>query len=298
MTIDEQGMALTAARKLEVAKRIYQRAIDDGLQPHQLMFDALTFTLATGEEQYRRSALDTIEGIAAIKRECPGALTVLGVSNVSFGLSKAARPIINSVFLTHCLRAGLDAAIIHPAHIVPWSEIPEAVRTMTEDLVLARSEDALQKLIQHFEGAAGRSRESSKSRDRARHARGKAAPHDRSTLRQQKGLLETIDECLKTRSAVGVINDVLLGAMKEVGDRFGAGELILPFVLQSAEVMKKAVAYLEQFMEKSDSYSRGKVVLATVFGDVHDIGKNLVKTISLSQQRVHRHRSRQTGASR
>ena len=124
MTIDEQGMALTAARKLEVAKRIYERAIADGLAPHQLMFDALTFTLATGEEQYRKSALDTIEGIAAIKRELPGALTVLGVSNVSFGLSKAARPIVNSVFLTHCLRAGLDAAIIHPAHVLPWSGDP------------------------------------------------------------------------------------------------------------------------------------------------------------------------------
>ncbi len=277
MTIDEQGMALTAARKLEVAKRIYDRAIADGLAPHQLMFDALTFTLATGEEQYRRSALDTIEGIAAIKKECPGALTVLGVSNVSFGLSKAARPVINSVFLTHCLRAGLDAAIIHPAHILPWSEIPEAVRTLAEDLVLARSEDALSKLIQHFEGAAGPAR--AQAKEEIVHATPEARLHHMIVDRQQKNLVEAIDACLKTRSAVGVINDVLLGAMKEVGDRFGAGELILPFVLQSAEVMKKAVAYLEQFMEKSDSYSRGKVVLATVFGDVHDIGKNLVKTI-------------------
>jgi 5-methyltetrahydrofolate--homocysteine methyltransferase len=276
MTIDEQGMALSAARKLEVAKRIYDRAMADGLAPHQLMFDALTFTLATGEEQYRRSALDTIEGIAAIKKECPGALTVLGVSNVSFGMSKAARPVINSVFLTHCLRAGLDAAIIHPAHILPWSEIPLEARNLVEDLVLARTEDALQKVIQFYEGAAGPAKV---AKAEVEHATPEAKLHHMIVDRQQKGLVEALDECLKTRSAVGVINDVLLGAMKEVGDRFGAGELILPFVLQSAEVMKKAVAYLETFMEKSDSYSRGKVVLATVFGDVHDIGKNLVKTI-------------------
>ena len=277
MTIDESGMAQTRQRKLEVAKRIYDRALESGLQPWQLLFDVLTFTLATGDEQYKLSAVETIEGIRLLKEQLPGALTVLGVSNVSFGLSKATRPVLNSVFLTHCLRAGLDAAIINPREVMPWNEIPADARELAEDLVLARRDDALARVIQHFAGTTG--------------AAGKAAVeekvfnspeerlHHMIVDRQQKGLTETIDECLKTRSAVGVINDVLLGAMKEVGDRFGAGELILPFVLQSAEVMKKAVAYLEQFMEKSDSYSRGKVVLATVFGDVHDIGKNLVKTI-------------------
>jgi 5-methyltetrahydrofolate--homocysteine methyltransferase len=260
-----------------VAQRIYQRALKDGLQPWQLLFDVLTFTLATGDEQYKRSAVDTIEGIALVKEKLPGALTVLGVSNVSFGLSKASRPILNSVFLTHCLKAGLDAAIINPRDIMPWNEIPAVARELAEDLVLARRDDALQRLIEHFEksgSGAAKAVVEEKVYDTP-----EARLHHLIVDRQQKGLIEAIDECLKTRSAVGVINDVLLGAMKEGGDRFGAGELILPFVLQSAEVMKKAVAYLEQFMEKNDSYSRGVVVLATVFGDVHDIGKNLVKTI-------------------
>jgi 5-methyltetrahydrofolate--homocysteine methyltransferase len=277
MTIDEKGMALTRDRKLEVARRIYERALKDGLAPWQLLFDVLTFTLATGDEQYKRSAVDTIEGIAAVKEHLPGALTVLGLSNVSFGLSKQSRPILNSVFLTHCLKAGLDAAIVNPREVLPWNEIPAEARTLAEDLVLARRDDALARLITHFEAKApggAKPVQEEKHFDTP-----EARLHHLIVDRQQKGLIETIDQCLKTRSAVGVINDVLLGAMKEVGDRFGAGELILPFVLQSAEVMKKAVAYLEQFMEKNDSYSRGKVVLATVFGDVHDIGKNLVKTI-------------------
>ena len=276
MAIDEKGMALTRDRKLEVARRIYERALSDGLQPWQLLFDVLTFTLATGDEQYKNSAVETIEGIGLVKEKLPGALTVLGVSNVSFGLSKQTRPILNSVFLTHCLKAGLDAAIINPRDILPWNEIPPDARTLAEDLVLARRDDALARLITHFEGKgpAKAAVEEERHFDTV-----EAKLHHMIVDRQQKGLIETLDECLKTRSAVGVINDVLLGAMKEVGDRFGAGELILPFVLQSAEVMKKAVAHLEQFMEKNDTYSRGTVVLATVFGDVHDIGKNLVKTI-------------------
>jgi 5-methyltetrahydrofolate--homocysteine methyltransferase len=276
MAIDEKGMALTRERKLEVARRIYERALKDGLQPWQLLFDVLTFTLATGDDQYKHSAVETIAGIAEIKEKLPGALTVLGVSNVSFGLSKSARPILNSVFLTHCLKAGLDAAIVNPREVLPWNEIPAEVREIAEDLVLARKDDALPRLIAHFEakGPSAKAAEEEKHYDTP-----EARLHHLIVDRQQKGLIETLDECLKTRTAVQVINDVLLGAMKEVGDRFGAGELILPFVLQSAEVMKKAVGYLEQFMEKNDSYSRGVVVLATVFGDVHDIGKNLVKTI-------------------
>jgi len=276
MAIDEKGMALTRERKLEVARRIYERALKDGLQPWQLLFDVLTFTLATGDDQYKNSAVETIEGIGLVKEKLPGALTVLGVSNVSFGLAKQTRPILNSVFLTHCLKAGLDAAIINPRDVLPWNEIPAEARQLAEDLVLARRDDALARLIEHFEskGPAKAVAQEERQFDTP-----EARLHHMIVDRQQKGLIEAIDACLKTRSAVGVINDVLLGAMKEVGDRFGAGELILPFVLQSAEVMKKAVAYLEQFMEKNDSYSRGTVVLATVFGDVHDIGKNLVKTI-------------------
>ncbi|TMA76687.1 MAG: methionine synthase [Deltaproteobacteria bacterium] len=273
---DEKGMALTRERKLEVARRIYERALKDGLQPWQLLFDVLTFTLATGDDQYKNSAVETIEGIGLVKEKLPGALTVLGVSNVSFGLAKQTRPILNSVFLTHCLKAGLDAAIINPRDVLPWNEIPAEARQLAEDLVLARRDDALARLIEHFE-AKGPAK--AVAQEERQFDTPEARLHHMIVDRQQKGLIEAIDACLKTRSAVGVINDVLLGAMKEVGDRFGAGELILPFVLQSAEVMKKAVAYLEQFMEKNDSYSRGTVVLATVFGDVHDIGKNLVKTI-------------------
>ena len=276
MAIDEKGMALTRERKLEVARRIYERALKDGLQPWQLLFDVLTFTLATGDDQYKNSAVETIEGIGLVKEKLPGALTVLGVSNVSFGLAKQTRPILNSVFLTHCLKAGLDAAIINPRDVLPWNEIPAEARQLAEDLVLARRDDALARLIEHFE-AKGPAK--AVAQEERQFDTPEARLHHMIVDRQQKGLIEAIDACLKTRSAVGVINDVLLGAMKEVGDRFGAGELILPFVLQSAEVMKKAVAYLEQFMEKNDSYSRGTVVLATVFGDVHDIGKNLVKTI-------------------
>ena len=276
MAIDEKGMALTRERKLEVARRIYERALKDGLQPWQLLFDVLTFTLATGDDQYKNSAVETIEGIGLVKEKLPGALTVLGVSNVSFGLAKQTRPILNSVFLTHCLKAGLDAAIINPRDVLPWNEIPAEARQLAEDLVLARRDDALARLIEHFE-AKGPAK--AVAQEERQFDTPEARLHHMIVDRQQKGLIEAIDACLKTRSAVGVINDVLLGAMKEVGDRFGAGELILPFVLQSAELMKKAVAYLEQFMEKNDSYSRGTVVLATVFGDVHDIGKNLVKTI-------------------
>ena len=279
MTIDEQGMAQTRDRKLEVARRIYHRALKDGLQPWQLLFDVLTFTLATGDPQYKLSASETIEGIRLIKEMLPGALTVLGVSNVSFGLSKAMRPVLNSVFLTHCLRAGLDAAIINPREVLPWGQIPVAARDIAEDLVLGRTDDALARLITHFEGQQPGGGAKAAAKPEVVHATPEAKLHHLIVDRQQKELIETLEECLKTRTAVQVINDVLLGAMKEVGDRFGAGELILPFVLQSAEVMKKAVAHLEQFMEKNDSYSRGKVVLATVFGDVHDIGKNLVKTI-------------------
>src|SRR6266550_468949 len=272
MAIDEKGMALTRDRKLEVARRIYERALKDGLQPWQLLFDVLTFTLATGDDQYKNSAVETIEGIGLVKEKLPGALTVLGVSNVSFGLAKQTRPILNSVFLTHCLKAGLDAAIINPRDVLPWNEIPAEARQLAEDLVLARRDDALARLIEHFEskGPAKAVAQEERQFDTP-----EARLHHMIVDRQQKGLIEAIDACLKTRSAVGVINDVLLGAMKEVGDRFGAGELILPFVLQSAEVMKKAVAHLEQFMEKNDSYSRGTVVLATVFGDVHDLGKQV-----------------------
>jgi 5-methyltetrahydrofolate--homocysteine methyltransferase len=280
LTIDEQGMARTAERKLEVARRIHDLACTEyGLTPDQLLFDALTFTLATGEQEWIDSAHETIDGIRTIKRELPGVLTVLGVSNVSFGLSPQARPVLNSVFLHHCVEAGLDAAIINPAHVVPYAEIDPVARRLAEDLIHNRHPDALTAFIAHFDASGI---DPSAGKDAVDRFAGMAPAeriHAQILHRRKDGIEEQIDLALLERDPVAVLNEVLLPAMKDVGDRFGAGELILPFVLQSAEVMKRAVAHLEQFLEKREGYTKGKVVLATVFGDVHDIGKNLVNTI-------------------
>jgi 5-methyltetrahydrofolate--homocysteine methyltransferase len=279
LTIDEQGMARTAERKLEIARRIHELACGEfGLAPEQLLFDALTFTLATGEQEWVDSAHETIEGIRAIKRSLPGTLTVLGVSNVSFGLSPRGRPVLNSVFLHHCVEAGLDAAIINPAHVVPYPEIDPVARRLAEDLIHNRSPDALTAFIAHFEASSDHTEE---AQDGDALASMSAAEriHSQILYRRKDGIEDLIDLALRDRDPVAVLNEVLLPAMKDVGDRFGAGELILPFVLQSAEVMKRAVAHLEQYLEKREGYTKGKVVLATVYGDVHDIGKNLVNTI-------------------
>ena len=280
LTIDEQGMAKTAAHKLEVARRIHDIACGEyGLQPHRLLFDALTFTLATGEAEWIDSGAETIEGIRTIKRELPGVLTVLGVSNVSFGLAPQARPVLNSVFLYHCVEAGLDAAIINPAHVMPYAEIEPEARRLAEDLIFNRKPDALTNFIQHFDATAAPLSESGQAVDPLAGLAPAERIHAQILHRRKEGIEEQIDLVLRDRDAISVLNEVLLPAMKDVGDRFGAGELILPFVLQSAEVMKRAVAHLEQFLEKREGYTKGKVVLATVFGDVHDIGKNLVNTI-------------------
>ncbi len=472
LTIDEQGMAKTRQRKLEVAKRIYDVAVNEhGLAPSDLVFDDLTFTLATGDPEFASSAIETIEGIRLIKESLPGVLTSLGVSNLSFGLAANARPTLNSVMLYHCVKAGLDMAIVNPAHIKPYAEIPAEERELAEDLIFNRRPDALQRYIEYFEGFKGsgekekvdptagmtpaerihwrivarhkenieadidelirsltpnlspkgrgelppssteeraggegnlpspkgrgaggegnpRLLEDLKARirkmrrdatdaeaflwrilrnrafhdakfrrqhpvggyildfychearlaielDGSHHAEEKQARYDEERtkiLREQYGievirfwnseLLHQTEEVLNTlwdvlderlapplplgegrgegqpplplgegrgegagmrasqhEAAVHILNTVLLPAMKEVGDKFGAGELILPFVLQSAEVMKKAVAHLETYLEKVEGVTKGTVVLATVYGDVHDIGKNLVKTI-------------------
>ncbi|ABS24307.1 methionine synthase [Anaeromyxobacter sp. Fw109-5] len=279
MTIDEKGMAQTAERKAEIARRTVAIARDHGIPPDSLVFDALTFTLATGGEEYRKSAIETLEGIRRIKAENPGVLTTLGVSNVSFGLAKSAREVVNSVFLYHAVQAGLDLAIVNPKDIRPYPAIAEEERVLAEDLLLDRRPDALARLIAHF-GAKGAPEKAAV--DPLAAAGGKSAEeriHLQILHRRPEGIEALIDDALTRRSAVEVLNQVLLPAMKDVGDRFGAGELILPFVLQSAEVMKKAVAHLEQFLEKKEGATKGTVVLATVYGDVHDIGKNLVKTI-------------------
>lgn len=455
LTIDEAGMAKTRERKLEVARRIYDVAVNEhGLAPSDLVFDDLTFTLATGDPEFADSAIETIEGIRLIKETLPGVLTSLGVSNLSFGLSANARPTLNSVMLYHCVKAGLDMAIVNPAHIKPYAEIPAEEKELAEDLIFNRRPDALQRYIEYFEGkteetsarkadptegmtvaqrlhfrivarykdgieadvdeairalipnpspggreelppspTGGRAGDEGKPRlpeelkariremrrhatdaetllwkilrnrafhdakfrrqhpvggyvldfycheaklaielDGSQHNEDEQAKYDEERtqiLREQHGievirlwnsdLLNKTEEVLNTlwdvlderlapsplaplpsgegdslppsreglgmmartrhQAAVHILNTVLLPAMKEVGDKFGAGELILPFVLQSAEVMKKAVAHLETYLEKVEGVTKGTVVLATVYGDVHDIGKNLVKTI-------------------
>jgi len=279
MTIDERGMAQTAERKAEIARRTVAVAREYGIPPESLVFDALTFTLATGGPEYRHSAVETLEGIRRIKAENPGVLTTLGVSNVSFGLARSAREVVNSVFLYHAVKAGLDLAIVNPKDIRPYPSIPEAERALAEDLVLDRREDALARLVEHF-GEKGQPEKAAV--DPLAELKDKPAEerlHLQILHRRPEGVEALIDESLTRHSPVEVLNEVLLPAMKDVGDRFGAGELILPFVLQSAEVMKKAVAYLEKFLERKEGITKGDVVLATVYGDVHDIGKNLVKTI-------------------
>jgi len=288
LTIDEKGMAKTAKRKLEVARRIYQIAVEEhGLKPEDLVFDTLTFTLATGDPEFDRSAIETMDGIKLIKDELPGVLTSLGVSNVSFGLAPAARAVINSVMLYHCVQYGLDMAIVNPAHITPYGEIPEEEKKLAEDLIFNRVPNALQRLIEYFQshGESGRGKiDTTQAAVAAMPAEERL--HWRILHRQKEGVEADIDEILarptdhsRNDVAVRIINDVLLPAMKEVGDRFGSGELILPFVLQSAEVMKKSVAHVEQFLDRKEGVTKGTLVLATVYGDVHDIGKNLVKTI-------------------
>jgi 5-methyltetrahydrofolate--homocysteine methyltransferase len=286
LTIDEQGMAKSVQRKVEVAKRIYDMAVlEHGLSPGALVFDDLTFTLATGDPEFAESGIATIEGIRAIKSTLPGVFTSLGVSNVSFGLSAHSRPVLNSVFLYHCVQAGLDMAIVNPAHITPYAEIPENERELAEDLIFNRKPDALQKYIEYFDSADRTTSERTQV-DPTAGMTAEERLHYRILYRYKEGVEADIDEIIGRKAylndhecAVHVLNQVLLPAMKEVGDRFGAGELILPFVLQSAEVMKKSVSHLENYLEKQAGVSKGLVVLATVYGDVHDIGKNLVKTI-------------------
>jgi 5-methyltetrahydrofolate--homocysteine methyltransferase len=311
MTIDEEGMAHTAERKLAIARRIAQIAQDEyGVPPEALIFDVLTFPITTGQPELRRAAIETIEGIRLVKQHIPGCFTTLGVSNLSFGVAPHARAALNSVFLKHAVDAGLDTAIINPAHVMPYAEIPPEQIRVCEDLIFDRDDQALARFIQFFEehGSAART-------ERADPTEGMTAAqraHWKIVHRKKEGIEQDIDTVIAERireaevragihdsaldparpsrdaifaspfrnnAAVDVLNTVLLPAMKEVGDLFGAGQLILPFVLQSAEVMKKAVAHLEQYLEKLEGVTKGKIVLATVYGDVHDIGKNLVHTI-------------------
>src|SRR4051812_37858880 len=278
LTIDEVGMAKTAERKLEIAKRIHDICVDDhGFDPELLIFDVLTFTLTTGDDEWKPSAIETIEGIRLLKKELPAVKTSLGVSNVSFGVGQPARAVLNSVFLHHCVEAGLDLAMVNPNHITPYGEISDEERGLADDLVFNKREDALQRFIEHFESKGPA--EEAESANPTEGMEPEEALHWHILRRKKEGVEALIDASVEKIGAVPTLNDVLLPAMKEVGDKFGAGELILPFVLQSAEVMKRAVARLENYLDRIEGYTKGTVVLATVFGDVHDIGKSLVNTI-------------------
>ncbi|MCL6550083.1 MAG: methionine synthase, partial [Acidothermus cellulolyticus] len=282
LTIDETGQARTAEHKVSVAERLIDTLTNRwGMRETDILVDTLTFTLGTGQEESRRDGIATIEAIREVKTRHPDVHTILGISNISFGLNPAARAVLNSVFLAECLRAGLDAAIVHPAKILPMSRIPEDQQAVALDVIYDRRRpdyDPLVRLMELFAGVTAAASQKSRAAELA------AMPlaerlHRRIVDGERNGLEADLDEALTTRRALDIINEILLPAMKEVGDLFGRGDMQLPFVLQSAEVMKAAVAYLEPHMEKSNRSGKGTIVLATVKGDVHDIGKNLVDII-------------------
>jgi 5-methyltetrahydrofolate--homocysteine methyltransferase len=278
LTIDEVGMAKTADDKLRVARRLVDFACTrHGLAQSDLLIDPLTFTIATGNEDDRKLAQWTLEGIVAIRAEFPDIQIILGLSNVSFGLNPAARAVLNSVFLDHAMRAGMSGAIVHVSKIRPLHLLAEEEVKVAEDLIFdrrAEGYDPLQRLLEIF---ADRKLADATVKKRAETVEGRLK--DRIVDGDRKGLSTELDEALVTLAPLDIINNVLLDGMKVVGELFGAGKMQLPFVLQSAETMKAAVAYLEPFMERVEGQEKGTIVLATVKGDVHDIGKNLVDII-------------------
>ncbi|HSA52044.1 MAG TPA: methionine synthase, partial [Yinghuangia sp.] len=282
MAIDEEGQARTAERKVAIADRTITDLRDNwGFKVSDVIVDCLTFTICTGQEETRRDGLETIEAIRRLKQLHPDVQTTLGLSNISFGLNPAARMVLNSVFLHECVQAGLDSAIVHASKILPMARIPDEQREVALDVVYDRRRegyDPLTRYLELFEGVDTRSVKASRAEELA------ALPLQERLERriidgERQGLEADLDEALATRPALDIINDTLLEGMKVVGELFGSGQMQLPFVLQSAEVMKTAVAHLEPHMEKTDADGKGTIVLATVKGDVHDIGKNLVDII-------------------
>jgi 5-methyltetrahydrofolate--homocysteine methyltransferase len=282
LTIDEQGQARTADWKVAVAERLIADLTGNwGMREEDIIVDCLTFPIATGQEETRRDGIETIAAIAELKRRHPAVQTTLGVSNVSFGLKPAARAVLNSVFLAECVRAGLDSAIVHAARIMPIARIPDEQRQVALDLVYDRRRegyDPLARLLDLFEGVNVAELKASRAAELA------ALPlWERLKRRiidgERVGLEADLETALAQRPALEIVNDVLLDGMKTVGELFGSGQMQLPFVLTSAEIMKASVAYLEPHMERSGEEGKGKIVLATVRGDVHDIGKNLVDII-------------------
>ncbi|MFE3258491.1 methionine synthase [Nocardia sp. NPDC059091] len=282
LTIDEEGQARTAEKKVEIAERLIADITGNwGLDESDIIIDTLTFTLGTGQEESRRDGIETIEAIRQLKKRHPNVQTTLGLSNISFGLNAAARQVLNSVFMNECVEAGLDSAIVHASKILPMSRIPEEQRQTALDLVYDRRTedyDPLQKLMALFEGVSAASSKASRAEELA------ALPlFERLERRivdgEKAGMDADLDAAMAEVPPLQIINETLLAGMKTVGELFGSGQMQLPFVLQSAETMKTAVAYLEPHMEATDDSGKGRIVLATVKGDVHDIGKNLVDII-------------------
>ncbi|MBV1937645.1 methionine synthase [Streptomyces sp. NPDC060006] len=282
LTIDEEGQARTPETKVAIAERLIEDLTGNwGIHESDILIDTLTFTICTGQEESRGDGIATIEAIRRLKERHPDVQTTLGLSNISFGLNPAARVLLNSVFLDECVKAGLDSAIVHASKILPIARFDEEQVTTALDLIYDRRRegyDPLQKLMALFEGATTKSLKAGRAEELA------ALPLDERLKRriidgEKNGLEQDLEDALRERPALDIVNETLLDGMKVVGELFGSGQMQLPFVLQSAEVMKTAVAHLEPHMEKTDDEGKGTIVLATVRGDVHDIGKNLVDII-------------------
>ncbi|MET9365944.1 methionine synthase [Streptomyces sp. NPDC006632] len=282
LTIDEEGQARTVETKVAIAERLIEDLTGNwGVHEADILIDTLTFTICTGQEESRKDGIATIEAIRELKRRRPDVQTTLGLSNISFGLNPAARVVLNSVFLDECVKAGLDSAIVHASKILPIARLEEEQVKVALDLIYdrrAEGYDPLQRLMELFEGVNMKSMKAGKAEELL------ALPLDERLQRriidgEKNGLEADLDEALQDTPALDIVNNTLLAGMKVVGELFGSGQMQLPFVLQSAEVMKAAVAHLEPHMEKSDAEGKGTIVLATVRGDVHDIGKNLVDII-------------------
>ncbi|MGB7103552.1 MAG: methionine synthase [Acidimicrobiales bacterium] len=278
--IDEEGQARTADWKVRAAKAITDLAVTHyGLDPHDIFIDTLALPLSTGMVESRRDGIETLEAIRRMKNELPGVRTILGLSNISFGLNPAARQVLNSVFLHEAAEAGLDAAIVHASKILPLHRIDEEARQVCLDLIYDRRRDdydPLSELLRLFEGVSASKNDGPSLVDLPLNERLKRRIIDGARVGLEDDLNEAMAEGAKP---LDIVNEILLDGMRVVGDLFASGEMQLPFVLQSAETMKSAVSHLEPLMEKSDQGGRGRVVLATVKGDVHDIGKNLVDII-------------------
>ncbi len=280
LTIDTQGMAMQAKDKLRIARAIYEIAVGEcGLRPQDLLFDCLTFTVGSGDTSLNDAAIQTLEAIRLVKKELPGCLTVLGLSNISFGLAPAARKVLNSVFLHEAVVAGLDAAIVDAARIMPLASIAEEDRVICLDLLYNRTEvegtSPLMRFIEYFSGKGQETKEDEDGQDKTT----EEILFHKVLTGDKEGLEDVLAIARGRMLPLDIINQVLVPAMRHVGELFGKGEILLPFVLQSAEVMKAAVTLLEPFMDKADTSGSTTILLATVQGDVHDIGKNLVDII-------------------